>query len=43
MSRSRYNTVDVLSVLHGRVSLAAVNQIYAIHEVMNGRKILKTH
>ena len=29
---------DVRSVLHGQVSLAAVNKIYAIHEAMNGCK-----
>ena len=27
---------DVRSVLHGQVSLAAVNQIYIIHDAMNG-------
>ena len=34
---------DVRSVLHGRVSLAAVNQICVIHEAMNGSKNLKIH
>ena len=29
--------------LHGQVSLAAVNQIYAIHEAMNGCENLKIH
>ena len=29
------NEFDVQSVLHGQVSLAAVNQICAIHEAMN--------
>ena len=37
------NEFDVGSVLHGQVSLAAVNQICAIHEAMNGCKILKIH
>ena len=32
-----------LSVLHGRVSLAAVNHIYVFHEVINGCKNLKIH
>ena len=31
---------DVRSVLHGSMSLAAVNEIYAIHEVVNGCKNL---
>ena len=34
---------DVQSVLHGQVSLAAVNQIWVIHEAMNGCKNLKIH
>ena len=34
---------DVLSVLHGQVSLAAVNQTCVIHEAMNGCKNLKIH
>ena len=37
------NEFDVRSVLHGQVSFAAVNQIYVIHEAMNGRKTLKIH
>ena len=37
------NEFDVRSVLHGKVSLAAVNQIYVFHEDMNGRKNLKIH
>ena len=37
------NEFDVRSVLHGQVSLAAVNQICAIHEAMNGSKNLKIH
>ena len=32
------NEFDVRSVLHGQVSSAAVNQIYVIHEAMNGCK-----
>ena len=32
------NEFDVGSILHGQVSLAAVNQIYVIHEAMNGCK-----
>ena len=35
------NDFDVRSLLHEQVSLAAVNQIYAIHEAMNGCKNLK--
>ena len=35
------NEFDVPSVLHGQVSLAAVNQISVIHEAMNGCKNLK--
>ena len=34
---------DVPSVLHGQVSLAAVNQICIIHEAMNSYKNLKIH
>ena len=30
------NEFDVRSVMHGQVSLAAVNQVCVIHEVMNG-------
>ena len=37
------NEVDVRSALHGQVSLAAVNQVCAIHEDMNGCKNLKIH
>ena len=32
------NELDVRSVLHGQVSLAAVNHICVIHEAMNGCK-----
>ena len=32
------NELDVQSVLHGQVSLVAVNQICVIHEAMNGCK-----
>ena len=35
------NEFDVQSVLHGQVSLAAVNQICVIYEAMNGCKNLK--
>ena len=34
---------DVRSVLHGQVSMAAVNQIFVIHEAMNGYKNLQIH
>ena len=37
------NEFDVRSVLHGQVSLAAVNQICAIHVAMNGCENLKIH
>ena len=37
------NEFDALSVLHGQVSLAAVNQICVIHEAVNGCKNLKIH
>ena len=37
------NEFDVRSVLHGQVSLAAVNQISVNHEAMKGCKILKVH
>ena len=37
------NEFGVRSVLHGQVSLAAVNQIYIFHEAMNGCKNLKIH
>ena len=32
------NEFDVQRVLHGQVSLAAVNHIYVFHEIMNGCK-----
>ena len=36
------NEFDALIVLHGQVSLAAVNHIHVFHEVMNGcKKILR--
>ena len=35
------NEFDVRSVLHGQVSLAAVDQIRVVHEAMNGCKYLK--
>ena len=37
------NEFDVLSVLHGQVSLVAVNQMCVIHEAMNSCKNLKIH
>ena len=37
------NEFDVRSVLHGHVSLAAVNQICVFHEPMNGCKNLNIH
>ena len=37
------NEFDVRSILHGQVSLAAVNQISVVHEAMNGRKNLKIY
>ena len=37
------NEFDVGSVLHGQVSLAALNQIDVIHEAMNGCKNIKIH
>ena len=37
------NELDVLSVLHGQVSLAAVNHICAIHEAMNDCKTIRIH
>ena len=37
------NEFDVGSVLHGQVSLAAVNQMFVVHEAMNGCKNLKIH
>ena len=38
MCDSGVNELDVRSVLHGQVSLAAVNHICVIHEAMNGCK-----
>ena len=32
------NEFDVRSILHGQVTLAAVNQIYVTHEAINGCK-----
>ena len=37
------NELDVRSVLHEQLSLAAVNQIYVIPEAMNGCKNLNIH
>ena len=37
------NEFDVRRELHGGVSLAAVNQMYVIHEAMNGCKNLNIH
>ena len=37
------NELDVRSVLHGQVSLAAVNHICVVYEAMNGCKSLKVH
>ena len=37
------NEFDVRSVLHGQVRLAAVNQLYVVHEAMNGCKNLTIH
>ena len=37
------NEFDVRSILNEQVSLAAVNQIYVVHETMNGCKNLKIH
>ena len=37
------NEFDIRSVLHGQVSLAAVNQICVIHKAMKGCKNLKIH
>ena len=33
------NEFDARSVLHGQVSLAAINQIFVIHEAMKALKI----
>ena len=35
------NEFDVRSILHGQVSLEAVNQIFVIHEAMKCHKNLK--
>ena len=35
--------LDVRSVLQGKVHLAAVNQIYVVHEALNGCTNLKIH
>ena len=37
------NEFDVRSVLHGQMSLAAVNQFCVIHEAMNRCKYLKIY
>ena len=37
------NEFDVGCILHGQVSLEAVNQIYVFHEAMSGCKNLKIH
>ena len=37
------NDFDVRSVLNRQVSLAAVNQIFVIHDAMNGSKYIKIH
>ena len=37
------NELNVRSVLHGHVSLEAVNHSCVIHETMNGFKNLKVH
>ena len=37
------NEFDVRSVLHVEMSLVAVNQIYVIHEAMNGCENLKLY
>ena len=37
------NEFNVRGVLHGQVSLAAVNQIYVIHGAMNGCRNLKIY
>ena len=37
------NEFNVRSVLHGQLSLAAVNQIYVIHEAMSCCKNLKIY
>ena len=35
--------IDVRSVLHGQVRLAAANQIHVTHEAMNGSRNTKIH
>ena len=37
------NEFGVRSVLHGQVSLVAVNHYFVFHEAMNGCKNLKIH
>ena len=37
------NEFDVRGVLHGQMSLVAVNQIYVLNEAMNGCKNLKIY
>ena len=37
------NELNVRSVLHRHVSVAALNQIYVNHEAMNGCKMLTIH
>ena len=37
------NELDIQSVLHGQMSLAAVHQFCVIHEAMNSFKNLKIH
>ena len=37
------NEFDIQSILHGQVSLAAVNNIYIFHEIMSVCKNLKIH
>ena len=37
------NLFDVRSVLHGQLSLAAVNQIHVVHKVFNVYNYLKIH
>ena len=37
------NEFKVRSLLHGQVSLTAVNQICVFHEALNGSKNLKIH
>ena len=37
------NDIDVGSILHEQLSLAAVNQICVVHEAMTGCKIVKIH